>query len=55
VSEIDFVVLCNVMFCYNRAVYVGYKEREVVPVHTIKAYGGSRCTVPLILNLITVW
>jgi hypothetical protein len=28
---------------------------QAVPVHAMKAYNGSSCTAPLILNLGTTW
>jgi len=39
------------MFVHKRTLCVGLKERRFVPVHTMKAYRGSKGTSPLILNL----
>jgi len=33
----------------------GEGSRKVVPVHTMKAYRGSRGIAPLILNLYSMW
>jgi hypothetical protein len=49
--------LCGI---YVEIVYVGLNlcrkgEATVVPVHTIKAYGGCRGIAPLILKPVTRW
>jgi hypothetical protein len=49
--------LCSI---YVEIVYIGLNlcrkgEGKVVPVHTIKAYGGSRGIAPLILKPVTRW
>jgi hypothetical protein len=41
----------NRLFIYQQKV----KEGKVVPVHTVKAYSGSRGIAPLILKIDTRW
>jgi hypothetical protein len=45
----------NEMCTYKHVLNNVKKNSEVVPHHAMKAYGGTRCIVPLILYLSTGW